>query len=554
MSEAAWDKAFNQGSKAMQDRLRKVHAKNPKFQSWLQKSGHAVGASVKQASKEVKPSARVKSLQVKSLKAYGATKGVKVGGEHGSDEMKDTIAPLTRDQHSKVQAAQRAAKAATKAAEPKKAKVKKPLSQAERIAAIAKAAAKAKSKSRFDVPTVDPDDVDHDDLIDVHQSLHVRKGYNEEMNIEEGVATAQKVMDRANVVAKTNPDPKKRFAASGLAQKAMLRTINPTGVNTGIVRGGGNKTYRMITGKAPPYQLKPKTGVSEETGMNEGKMKDIVTDREETARLAAQKEPPFTPDKNKIRRGSGGPMSQAKWLAKQAMMKRMKSMKDVKEEVVTEQDDTMEKKEMAQTQLHFMHYAAKEILDFIEMGGEIEEWYQNKLSKVHSDVEGLHSYVEGEKRRMGMVEEVDTGEADARKTTPSSKEKQEKVFAKHKERMKELAKEETEIETDQETSEPIDEKYMGFKKLAASIKAKGGARDPEAVAAAIGRKKYGKEKLQAAAAAGKKMSEAALDPVGKEDADIDNDGDSDKTDVYLSKRRKAIGSAIRKKVADKMGK
>ena len=138
MSEAAWDKAFNQGSKAMQDRLRKVHAKNPKFQSWLQKSGHAVGASVKQASKEVKPSARVKSLQVKSLKAYGATKGVKVGGEHGSDEMKDTIAPLTRDQHSKVQAAQRAAKAATKAAEPKKAKVKKPLSQAERIAAIAK--------------------------------------------------------------------------------------------------------------------------------------------------------------------------------------------------------------------------------------------------------------------------------------------------------------------------------------------------------------------------------------------------------------------------------
>lgn len=83
-------------------------------------------------------------------------------------------------------------------------------------------------------------------------------------SVEEGVATAQKVMDRANVVAKTNPDPKKRFAASGLAHKAMLRTINPTGVNTGIVRGGGNKTYRKVTGKVPPYQLTPKTGVSEE--------------------------------------------------------------------------------------------------------------------------------------------------------------------------------------------------------------------------------------------------------------------------------------------------
>jgi hypothetical protein len=83
-------------------------------------------------------------------------------------------------------------------------------------------------------------------------------------SVEESVATAQKVMDRAKVVANTNPDPKKRFAASGLAQKAMLRTINPTGVNTGITRGGGNKTYRMVTGKVPPYQLTKKTGVSEE--------------------------------------------------------------------------------------------------------------------------------------------------------------------------------------------------------------------------------------------------------------------------------------------------
>jgi hypothetical protein len=36
----------------------------------------------------------------------------------------------------------------------------------------------------------------------------------------------------------------------------------------------------------------------------------------------------------------------------------------------------------------------------------------------------------------------------------------------------------------------------------------------------------------------------ALDPVGKEDGDIDNDGDVDKSDKYLNKRRKAIGKAI----------
>ena len=37
-----------------------------------------------------------------------------------------------------------------------------------------------------------------------------------------------------------------------------------------------------------------------------------------------------------------------------------------------------------------------------------------------------------------------------------------------------------------------------------------------------------------------------LDPVGKEDGDIDNDGDQDDSDEYLAKRRKAIGKAIKK--------
>ena len=49
-----------------------------------------------------------------------------------------------------------------------------------------------------------------------------------------------------------------------------------------------------------------------------------------------------------------------------------------------------------------------------------------------------------------------------------------------------------------------------------------------------------KGRMTARAKAGKK-----LDPVGKEDADVDNDGDVDKSDKYLLKRRKAIGKAIR---------
>jgi hypothetical protein len=42
------------------------------------------------------------------------------------------------------------------------------------------------------------------------------------------------------------------------------------------------------------------------------------------------------------------------------------------------------------------------------------------------------------------------------------------------------------------------------------------------------------------------IQEKKLDPVGKEDGDIDNDGDKDASDKYLAKRRKTISKAIKK--------
>ena len=42
----------------------------------------------------------------------------------------------------------------------------------------------------------------------------------------------------------------------------------------------------------------------------------------------------------------------------------------------------------------------------------------------------------------------------------------------------------------------------------------------------------------------------ALDPVGKEDGDVNNDGKKDSTDSYLMKRRKAIGNAMKKKLKE----
>ena len=45
-----------------------------------------------------------------------------------------------------------------------------------------------------------------------------------------------------------------------------------------------------------------------------------------------------------------------------------------------------------------------------------------------------------------------------------------------------------------------------------------------------------------------KTQKEGLDPVGKEDGDVNNDGKKDSTDSYLMKRRKAIGNAIKGKM------
>jgi hypothetical protein len=47
-----------------------------------------------------------------------------------------------------------------------------------------------------------------------------------------------------------------------------------------------------------------------------------------------------------------------------------------------------------------------------------------------------------------------------------------------------------------------------------------------------------------------KTKKEALDPVGKEDGDVDNDGDVDKSDKYLKNRRKAIAKAMKKEEFD----
>jgi len=77
------------------------------------------------------------------------------------------------------------------------------------------------------------------------------------------------------------------------------------------------------------------------------------------------------------------------------------------------------------------------------------------------------------------------------------------------------------VKSEEHSGKKLEKKYEGFKAVEESAK-ESGARDPAAVAAAVGRKKYGKEAFQHAAAKGKKMGKAE-NPDEKEDAQLGED-------------------------------
>ena len=68
-----------------------------------------------------------------------------------------------------------------------------------------------------------------------------------------------------------------------------------------------------------------------------------------------------------------------------------KGMKLAKEAYEDEEPASPDEASMAMRQLGFIEYAAEEVMDHIKSGKEFPEWMQNKLSKLHGQMESLHS-------------------------------------------------------------------------------------------------------------------------------------------------------------------
>jgi len=121
-------------------------------------------------------------------------------------------------------------------------------------------------------------------------------------------------------------------------------------------------------------------------------------------------------------------------------------------------------------------------------------------------------------------------------TLKESKSMDKKEDKKDESKKKDKVKEGAIAEAIKRVEESLTEKYMGFKKTVAAIKKGGSAENPEAVAASIGRKKYGKEKFQKAAAAGKKLGEVVtLKPGAKERLEKEKQGKADAAAALATK-------------------
>jgi hypothetical protein len=178
-----------------------------------------------------------------------------------------------------------------------------------------------------------------------------------------------------------------------------------------------------------------------------------------------------------------------------------------------------------------------------------------------SNPAALHSFrtrdveAKEEKAKLHLVKgkEVVAGnpgqeEMDETKAGPKEAEEQSKLpeWMDHKQdakRLKEAAEAKLPVDEMMKThySEDMEKAYMGFKKLESKIAEHGGVKDPAAVAAAIGRKKYGAEKFNAAAHKHHKMSHAK--PMKKSLSDLIEAGlDMDDLTVEVATKNTLVKS------------
>jgi hypothetical protein len=193
--------------------------------------------------------------------------------------------------------------------------------------------------------------------------------------------------------------------------------------------------------------------------------------------------------------------------------------------------------DMAMSQLKSIITNAQKLHDMLEPNTNLPEWVQSKITLAEDYIVTAANYMNGEmNEEVEQVEEGLIGSLVKAYVSPKAQRLVGKGVKKVVSKLGASAQTQRRLQKVGmnwarskigEEAEQIEERKMGYEKLASAIRSR---------------------------AAKKKLAVEATDPVGKEDADINNDGKTDKTDVYLHTKRRAIGKAIGTRLATKAGK
>ena len=200
---------------------------------------------------------------------------------------------------------------------------------------------------------------------------------------------------------------------------------------------------------------KGRYGKEEEPDDEEGK---------KTAKPAGEKRGRGRPKGTKRAIGAKGPTGRSKLMTREDY----------------DRDEYDEEGEMAKSFLRTIEDAAKELQSILGDDENLPEWVQKKITLAYDYLDTARDYMKAnpavdQDRDMAM--EVDTGEADARRTTPSSKEHADEVFARHRERANKEREDQRaekagrEVAKDIEYDEKVKDKIHGKKRGAEDDKA-----------------------------------------------------------------------------------
>ena len=243
--------------------------------------------------------------------------------------------------------------------------------------------------------------------------------------------------------------------------------------------------------------------------------------------------------------------AEAEKLAKKGIDVKLTDMKEENLELTNDigKDDYVDDEgRMAKSQMYKMADYIVKLSHMLDDMDQLPAWVQSKITKASSMMSAVYHYMDYEYARKdaNLMEQVD-GYKNKAVLMEGAMKKFFEAFDKgmtNEEIIQDYATKG--IQVPEQFVSTARKQYEGYKKLKLELEIsekefKNSAtkivNNPEEAVT-------GMEMDEKALASG--LTQEKLDPVGQEDDDIDNDGDVDKTDKYLAKRRKAVSKAIDK--------